>query len=128
MSIFARTVLGPKPQLSSGQRDKEVRIESLTSSVAGTRYPVETWGTLVELEWMARTELRANERFTADQQTVSTETQWEMDYRADMDPDLLNVPKTRRLVYSGRTYDIVAASVIEPKRGIELLTVARVQG
>lgn len=128
MSIFARTVLGPKPQLSSGQRDKDVRIEQLASSTAGTRYPVETWSTLVTTEWMARTEMRANERFTASHQLVSTETQWEMDYRADMDPDLLNVPKTRRLVYSGRIYDIVAASVIGAKRGIELLTVAKVDG
>lgn len=128
MSIFARTVLGPKPQLSSGQRDQEVRIEQLASSVASTRYPVETWTTLVATEWMARTELRANERFTANQPLVSTETQWEMEYRADMDPDLLNVPKSRRLVYMGRIYDIVAASVIGPKRGIELLTIARVDG
>jgi head-tail adaptor len=125
---ISRSVLGPRPKLGAGQRDKEVRIEQRVDSVAGTRYPVETWTTLVPLEWMSRTEVRANERFAASQLTASTETQWEMNYRADMDPDLLDVPGTRRLVYLGRTYNITAASVIEPKRGIELLTLAKVDG
>ena len=125
---FARPVIAPRSRLSSGQRDREVRIEQLASSVAGTRYPVETWTTLVAIEWMAKTDQRANEQFAANQLTASMETQWEMDYRADMDPDLVNVPKVRRLVYLGRVHDILAAAIIGQKRGIELLTVAKVDG
>lgn len=126
MPGFARPVLSPRSRLSAGQRDHEVLIQQLASSKGGSGYPVETWTTLVALEWMARTEQRANERFAATQQTASSETQWEMSYRADMDPDLLNVPKTRRLVYQGRIFNIVAATVIDAKRGIELQTVAKV--
>jgi hypothetical protein len=43
-----------------------------------------------------------------------------------MDPDLLDVPKRRRLVYKGRTYDIVAAGQIGRNEGVELLTLAKV--
>lgn len=124
---ISRSVLGPRAKLGAGQRDQEVRIEQLTTGVAGTRYPVDTWTTLIPLVWMSRTELRANERFAFSQQSASTETSWEMEYVAEMDPDLVNVPETRRLVHSGRIYNITAASTIGPKRGIELLTLARVQ-
>lgn len=126
MSI-SRSVLRPRPQLSAGQRDKEVRIEQLAASIAGTRYPVETWTTLIPIAWMSKTELRANERFATAQLSASTETLWEMDYVAEMDPDLVNVPATRRLVHLGRTYNITTASTIGPKRGIELLTLAKVE-
>lgn len=126
MPGFVRPVLAPRSKLSSGQRDHEVRIEQLAASVGSTRYPVETWTTLVAVEWMARSEMRANERFVAKQESAVTETTWEMEYRADMDPDLVNVPGTRRLVCLGRTYNIIAATTIGPKRGIELLTVAKV--
>lgn len=123
---ISRGVLRPLPALSSGQRDKLVTIQQLTSSVGATRFPVETWTTL-GTAYMSRTESSAMERFVSGQQSASQETVWEMDYQADMDPDLLNVPKSRRLIYQGRTYDITAATTIEPKRGIELLTLARVQ-
>lgn len=126
MPGFARPVLGPRSKLSSGQRDKDVRIEQRTTSKGATNYPVETWTTLIALEWMARTEQRANERFAATQESAATETSWEMDYRLEMDPDLVNVPADRRLVYLGRVYNIIAATTIGPKLGIELLTVAKV--
>jgi head-tail adaptor len=124
MSI-SRTVLRERPKFASGQRDRYVTIEYLASSEPGaTRFPVETWETL-GTEWMRRSEARANEREAANQEVASTETVWEMAYRADMDPDLVNVPVGRRLQFQGRTYDITAASTIGASRGIELLTIAR---
>lgn len=124
---ISRSVLGPRPKLSAGQRDHLVTIEQLALSVGGTRFPVETWTTLTTA-WMSRSEASAMERFVSGQETASTETVWEMDYQADMDPDLVNVPRARRLVYLGRTHDITAATLIGSKRGIELLTLAKVQG
>lgn len=126
MSI-SRSVLRPRPELSAGQRDKAVRIEQLTASVGGTRFPVETWTLLIAVQYMSKTDLRANERFAADQLAASTETLWEMDYVVEMDPDLVNVPAKRRLVYMGRIYNITAASTIGAKRGIELMTLAKVE-
>jgi head-tail adaptor len=124
---ISRSVLRPRPHLSAGQRDQPVLIEQLTTGVAGSRSPVDTWTTLRTREWMSKEDLRANERFAQGQQAASTETLWEMEYAADMDPDLVNVPETRRLVHMGRIYNITAASTIGAKRGIELLTLARVQ-
>ena len=47
-----------------------------------------------------------------------------MSYIASMDPELVDVPKLRRLVYQGRTYEIVHAAMIGRREGIEFLTIA----
>lgn len=76
--------------------------------------------------WMSRTDLSADERFSSDQKSASGDTQWHMPYGADMDPELVDVPACRRLVYEGRTYDIRTATPLGWKRDIELITLSRV--
>jgi hypothetical protein len=41
-----------------------------------------------------------------------------------MDPDLVDVPKLRRVLFHGRIHDIVAANQIGMREGVELLTLA----
>ena len=42
-----------------------------------------------------------------------------------IDPDLIDVPKVFALVCQARHHDIVAASLIGRRTGVELLTLAR---
>lgn len=115
-----RQLLTVKPMTASGRRNKLVTIEQLTES-APNGFPVETWSTLTTA-WMARRDDLGSERFTASQEAASTETYWHMSYLDDMDPELVDVPKRRRLSYQGRFFDIISASIIENRQGIELLT------
>lgn len=110
--------------LNAGDLDREVTIEQLTSSVGATKFPVETWSTLHAGVWMSKEQASGSERFGFGQLQASLVTVWTMRYIADMDPDLLDVPKARRLVYGGRTYDITAAVHIGRKDRIELTTLA----
>lgn len=116
--------------MDPGARDKAVRVEQLTDSIAPSGRPVETWTTLKSPVWMFRDELSGAERFVANQLAGQKVTRWEAPYYAALDPDLVDVVKTRRLVFpaSGtaqRIYDIVDAQVIEAdSKGIELTTVA----
>jgi hypothetical protein len=71
---------------------------------------------------MRKLGIKGGERWIANQLSAPADTQWEMGYVASMDPDLLDVPKRRRLLYQGRVYDIVAAEMIGRREGIELLT------
>jgi hypothetical protein len=48
-----------------------------------------------------------------------------MHYRADMDPELIDVPKKRRLKFQGRVHNIVHAEHVGRKDGIELTTSAQ---
>lgn len=119
---IGRSVSG-RPEHAAGLRDRRVTIEQLTTESTGGGFPTEDWSTLAE-EWMSKRDLSADERFVAHQVSAFADTQWQMAYRADMDPDLIDVPKKRRLVYQGRTYDVVAGSNIGRERGIDLLTLA----
>lgn len=98
-------------------------IEQVTDSVGTSGAPVETWVALTG-EWMSKDDTRGLERLQAMQVAAKFDTYWTMPYRADMDPELVDVPKKRRLLYQGRYYDITSATVIGLKAGIEMQTLA----
>lgn len=110
----------------SGRRDCLVTIEQLTETVGVSGFPLETWAELAKV-WMGRVPMAARERFVAAQTSAWADEKWYLAYRADLDPDTVAVTKARRLVYQGRVFDIVAASLIGPgRRAVELTTLAKV--
>ena len=108
--------------LTVGTLDREVTIEAMSEAASG--YPVESWHVLDALVWMSKQDLRGNERFLASQVSATFDTKWTMQWRDDMDPDAYDVTKTRRLLYRGRTFDIVQAVEIGRREGIVLMTIA----
>lgn len=113
--------------IDPGERDKAVTIESrpvadVPDPDGGD--PVETWSTLVAHVFMRRIDVSGGERYQAAQTSAPYTTRWEMPYRPDMDPDLVDVAKLRRLNYKGRVYDIVHGALINRQDGIELATIA----
>lgn len=122
---IGRSVQVGKPKLAAGQRDKPVTIQQrpATDTADSSGFPDEdNWTTLVSAEWMSRTDMRADERFGGNQLSATVETQWHMGYRADMDPELVDVPKLRRLRFQGRAFDILSATLLSRSEGIELIT------
>jgi SPP1 family predicted phage head-tail adaptor len=116
---------GEATAMEPGERDRAVVIQQVTDSIGSAGSPVETWTTLDAQVWMRKLDASQAERFRAAQLSAPFDTQWEMGYRDDMDPELVDVTKVRRLVYQGRVYDIVSASQIGRREGIELLTLAK---
>ncbi len=110
---------------ASGVRDRLVTIQTLTESKGASNYPVESWDDLADV-WMHKEDLSARERFsfTANQASAPYDTRWTMPWMDAMDPELVNVPKLRRLVVKGRVHDIVGAMEIGRKVGIQLQTLA----
>jgi SPP1 family predicted phage head-tail adaptor len=98
--------------MSAGKRDKLVTIQQYTSGVRDSSgLPTEPWTNLGQ-EWMSREEVTKQsmeERLHAGGMAAAFETSWTLPYRQDMDPETVDVPKKRRLVYSGRTFDITRA-------------------
>jgi SPP1 family predicted phage head-tail adaptor len=111
--------------IDPGERDRAVLVQQRGEDAADSAgEPVETWTTLASNVFMRRIDTDGRERFQASQVSAPYDTRWEMPYRADMDPDLVDVPKLRRLSYKGRYYDIVHAALINRQDGIELSTLA----
>lgn len=114
--------------MPAGRRDRLVTVQQATEGSGTSDYPVTTWSELGPV-WMEKKDLAGAERFTADQLAASVESEFEMAYWASMDPDLVDVPKKRRLSYAGRFHDIVRASKRPRSEGqaIRLFTVTTSQ-
>lgn len=108
---------------SSGERNKLITIQQLSDGVGASRFPTETWTTLCTA-MASQMPLGGREHFVASQISAPFDTQWQISYRPDMDPDLLNVSKVRRVVFEGRVHDIVDAKPVGQKRAVELLTLS----
>lgn len=115
---------GGATPMDPGERDRLVTIQRLLTSKGSSGFPKETWLTLTSA-YMSVADLTGWERFKASQNAPAQETRFEMGYRADMDPERVNVPTSRRLVYQNRIYDITSASMIGRRDGIELIALAR---
>lgn len=110
---------------TTGQRNRLVTIQQLTESRdATTREPVESWTTLRQA-YMSVDPMRGSERFAAHQTTAAGDTVWEMPYVEDMDPEVVDVPKSRRLLFRGRVYDITSAIHEGMRACIELTTLSK---
>jgi SPP1 family predicted phage head-tail adaptor len=105
--------------------DRLVTIQQVTDGQDAEGAPSETWTTLATVP-AAKRDITGWERLRAEQTSARYDTRWEIGYQLAMDPELVDVAKARRLVVNGRTHDIVAASEIGRREGIELLTIAKV--
>lgn len=110
---------------TSGQRDTRVTIQTLTEATATSGLPREEFDDLAEV-WAHKRQRSGDERFSSQQTSARSTTEWTVPYRCDMDPDLVDVAKERRIVYRGRVYDIVAAELLSRGGDILLTTIAKV--
>lgn len=112
--------------MDAGDRDRSITLQQrpAADAKAGSGFPIETWTTLVASMPASKVDTGGNESFRASQVSAAFDTRWVINYRTDMDPELLDVPKLRRVLYQGRVHDIVVANHIGRREGVELLTLA----
>lgn len=116
-----------------GQRDRYVTILSRPSedAVDDSGAPIEGPWSVMGQAWMGKAAAtgfdRSAERYTDEQWSARVETVWHMPYQAAMDPDQVDVPKLRRLVFGALTHDIARADLLafEDGQQIRLWTRAR---
>jgi len=113
--------MSDRPKYGIGAYDRYIEIQTMTEAAPG--FPVESWTCLFKTS-AYREDMSGHERFVSDRLSAPYDTTWVLPYRPEMDPDTVDVRKTRRLVYQSRVYDIVSAHQIGRKDGIELKTLA----
>lgn len=121
--MAVRRQLGSTAPTHSGMRDVPVTVQR-RRSVGHTEpsgFPVSEWVPMADV-FMAREDLAGKEEDRPGQRFTYGSTRWEMPYRPDMDPDIVNVPAERRLVYHGVVFDIEAATAVGRQRTIALFT------
>lgn len=100
----------------AGRRKHYLLIEQLVEGQAGSNFPTENWIKL-QNAWAARDYVTLDEVTKADQLSASTVTEWDIPYSTFMDPDRIEVAKKRRVVYHGRTYDILSGRLSDDTSG-----------
>lgn len=109
----------------SGPLDREVMVQLKTPTRGAAGGEQFTW-TNVQLVWMSKRDVRANERIAANQKMAEVDTvfraRWtplmdELDFRAD----------THRLVYDGRAYEVHGAIEIGRRESVEIMCAARAE-
>lgn len=110
----------------TGTRNRLVTIQHGTTAPGPSGAGVETFVDAPPPIWMARSDARGGEVWQADANQIAAQAlhRWSMPYLDSMDPDLVDVPKSRRLLYHGRVYDIVDA---QKSRGDEITITTRVK-
>jgi len=113
--------------IDTGQRDKLVTVEARTVTRDAAKAVVETWAPLFTT-YMAVVQQKIRqepERYVANQLSARQDTVWQMRFRDDMDPEVVNVASDRRLVFRGRIYDIVRADRIGFRDEISVQTLVK---
>lgn len=113
--------------VAAGARDQRISLVPITQSEDTSGMPIEV--DALEADWIAvmaaKYDLGGRERFSSDQESAPYDTRWSLPYAQRFDPDVVNVPKVFALMHRGRRYDIIAASMIGRRAGVELLTMSR---
>jgi len=113
--------------LDPGSLDRRVTIQFRSDGSTESGMPVEDWTTTPSVTvFMARMAVGGMERVNTHQVSARAETRFVMHYRADMDPDLVDVAKDRRLSFQSRIYNITSAQQMGAKAAIELTALAKV--
>lgn len=96
---------------ASGERWYAVTIQHAVDSIGTSGAPVETWADTTPAVWMGRKAASGKEAASTDtaQREAYAMHTWTLPYLPTMDPDVVNVPKSRRLKYLGGVYDITEA-------------------
>lgn len=111
--------------IGAGARDRWVTIQSRPENGSSdSGFPIDGPWTDLATVAMNRADLEADEIDHTAQQIAITTTRWEMPYMVEMDPERVDVPALRRLMYYGRTLDILAAMPIGRQEAIVLITEA----
>lgn len=112
-----------------GARDRAITLEQMAAEPTpgeDSGFPVEAWSTLAAPVWAQKVERGGGETFKAAQSSGKADTLWNIGYRGDMDPELLDIAKLRRLTYQGRVYEIVLAEICGRREAIDLITLSKV--
>lgn len=107
-----------------GQRDRLVTIQRRVEATSDSGFPIDTWPSLATV-FMEKRDASIRERFIAEQLSAPGDHHWTLPYRHDMDPELVDVPKDRRLSFKSRIYDITGAKHLGLNEGIVLTTIVK---
>lgn len=110
--------------MRAGRLDRRVAVQKKTVVMSPAGSEIRTWETVATL-WMGRRDMRAGERFAAQQTVAEIDTV----FTARTHPALDEItPEGHRLIESGRIFEVQGVTQIGRNIGIEIACTARGEG
>lgn len=92
--------------MRAGRKDRRIEIQALTESKGDDGSDVQTWALYKEV-WAMTMPSAGREPYNSNQFVSEIDTLFRIDYISGISP------KTHRIIYSGKTYDIFSVLEIE---------------
>jgi SPP1 family predicted phage head-tail adaptor len=107
----------------SPKLDRKIRLERFTFTVdEGSGEQVKTWSELATV-WASKRDVSDSERVASAEVSAEIGTRWQIRW----DSAWSNLSPLDRLVYEGRTFEIVAVKELGRREGIEISSIARAE-
>jgi SPP1 family predicted phage head-tail adaptor len=106
--------------MDAGKLDRRITIQGVSLADDGYGGQVETWST-VATPWAQFLPGGGNEKFASAQVYAETQARFRIRWRAGITP-------TNRVVFDGKTWDVLAVDEIGRREGLELRVKARADG
>ena len=110
---------------NAGPMDREVMVQVKTPSRGAAGGEEFTWSN-VQLIWMSKRDVRANERIAANQKMAEVDAVFRARWSPLMD-ELDFRPDTHRLVYDGRAYEVHGTTELGRRDSVEIMCAARAE-
>lgn len=105
--------------MRAGRLDRMVTLQQRVPTRNSFNEQIDTWTELATVPASALFN-RGQERFVAQQAAAEVDVLFTIRWRADITP-------MNRLVFEGRTYNIVSVAELPRRRGLELMATARAE-
>ena len=99
--------------MRAGELDRKITVERAMAVTSGTGEVTHTWATFATI-WARRVPIKADEYFTAQQVNAPVDARFQIRWRDGLDSAM-------RLVYDGKTYDILSIQEIGRREGYDIL-------
>lgn len=107
--------------MQAGNLDRRITIERLSVGRDALNNQTESWSPLVSGWPASKMEIRDSERVAAAERGAEVTTRFQIRHSSEVE----DVDAKDRIVFDGRTYDIVAVKEIGRREGIEITAAAR---
>jgi head-tail adaptor len=111
--------------VAAGKRDRRIALVPLVDTTDTSGFPLAEDGTPTITLWVSKEDISGRERLLMDQESAPYDSRFVLPFADAYNPNTVDVAKVFALEYAGRRYDIVNASEIGRRDGVEMLTLAR---
>lgn len=109
--------------MRAGRRDRRITIQVRSESQAPSGEVIEAWADFAKV-WARKRDMRASERFAADQKIAEVDTVFEVAHQRAL---LKIAPDTHRIIFGGRVFEVHGRIEIGRNVSIEIMTAARAE-